>query len=82
MTPERWQRVSELYEAVLDRPAEERGAFLAELCAGDTALRGEVESLLAQDGRHTCASDHIALLDHLGIDSVTCTGNESVGPSS
>jgi hypothetical protein len=24
--------------------------------------------IVAQDGRHTCASDHIALLDHLGID--------------
>ncbi|HZI81578.1 MAG TPA: serine/threonine-protein kinase [Vicinamibacterales bacterium] len=57
MTPERWQRVSELYEAVLDRPAGEREAFLTNLCAGDTGLRREVESLLAQD-------DHHSPLDH------------------
>ena len=53
MTPERWQRVSELYEAVLDRPAGEREAFLAEMCAADTGLRREVESLLAQDDHHS-----------------------------
>jgi tRNA A-37 threonylcarbamoyl transferase component Bud32 len=53
MTPERWQRVSELYEAVLDRPAGERDAFLEDVCAGDTGLRREVESLLAQDDHHS-----------------------------
>ena len=53
MTPERWQRVSELYEAVLDRPAGEREAFLADLCGADTGLRREVESLLAQDDRRS-----------------------------
>ena len=53
MTPERWQRVSELYEAVLDRPAGERDAFLTEVCAGDSALRRDVDSLLAQDNHHS-----------------------------
>src|ERR1041385_228275 len=53
MTPERWQRVSELYEAVLDRPDGEREAFLAEACAGDSALRQEIDSLLAPDDRHS-----------------------------
>jgi serine/threonine protein kinase len=49
MTPEWWQRVSQVYEAVLERPSEEREHFLAEHCAGDAALRAEIESLLAQD---------------------------------
>ena len=49
MTPERWQRVSDLYEAVLERPAGEREAFVADACAGDSALRREIQSLLAQD---------------------------------
>jgi tRNA A-37 threonylcarbamoyl transferase component Bud32 len=53
MTPERWQRVSELYEAVLDRPAGEREAFLLEMCAGDSALRRDIHSLLAQDDRES-----------------------------
>jgi len=53
MTPERWQRVSDLYEAVLDRPASEREAFVADACAGDSALRREIQSLLAQDDHHS-----------------------------
>ena len=46
MTPERWQRVEELYHAAHDRPAGERSAFLAEACRQDHALRRQVESLL------------------------------------
>jgi serine/threonine protein kinase len=46
MTPERWQRVEELYHAAYARPAAERAAFLAEACRGDERLRREVESLL------------------------------------
>jgi len=34
--------------AALDRPAEERPAFLEDACRGDEALRRDVESLLAQ----------------------------------
>src|SRR5687767_7691120 len=49
MTPERWQRVSQLYEAVLNRPPHERRRFLSEACAGDTGLLEEIESLLDQD---------------------------------
>ena len=48
MTPERWQRLDALYHAALARPAAARAAFLADACGGDAALRGEVESLLAQ----------------------------------
>ena len=48
MTPERWQRIEELYHAAQARPADERAAFLAEACRGDEKLRREVESLLNQ----------------------------------
>ena len=48
MTPDRWQRIEELYHAARTRPAPERAAFLDDACAGDGALRGDVESLLAQ----------------------------------
>ena len=47
MKPERWRRIEELYHAALEREEGERAAFLAEACAGDEALRHEVESLLA-----------------------------------
>jgi len=49
MTPERFQRVSEIYHAALDRPAGERAAFVEQMCPGDGELRREVESLLAAD---------------------------------
>ncbi len=47
--PERWHRVDHLFAAALERPPAERAAFLAESCAGDPALRDEVERLLAAD---------------------------------
>jgi len=48
MTPERWQQIEKLYHSVLMRQPAQRPAFLEEACAGDEALRREVESLLAQ----------------------------------
>ena len=47
MDPERWQRVGELFHRALEHGAEERPRFLDDACAGDAALRAEVESLLA-----------------------------------
>ncbi len=51
MQAERWRQVEELYHAALEREPDEREAFLAEACAGDDALRREVESLLRYDDR-------------------------------
>src|SRR5215510_7773121 len=51
MTPERWQCIERLYHTALERDTDERAAFLADACAGDEALRGEVESLLRCDRR-------------------------------
>jgi len=51
MANERWQRVSELFGAALDRPAEDREAFLRASCGGDDELRREVESLVAAQER-------------------------------
>src|SRR5262245_16113019 len=49
MTDERWRRVEALYHAALARDEASRTAFLADECAGDDALRHEVESLLGHD---------------------------------
>jgi len=38
MTPERWQKVEELYQAALERDASERGAYLRSGCAGDIEI--------------------------------------------
>ena len=48
MTPERWQQVEEIFHTALARSESERVTFLVHACAGDLALRREVESLLAQ----------------------------------
>jgi hypothetical protein len=39
-----------MYDAALERPESQRGAFVEEACGGDTALRDEVESLWAEGG--------------------------------
>lgn len=51
MTPERWQREEELFAEALERPPAERPAFLKRECAGDDALRAELESLLSDGGK-------------------------------
>jgi hypothetical protein len=48
MAPERRRRVEELYRAALAHAERERPAFLAGACAGDEALRREIEALLVQ----------------------------------
>ncbi len=46
--PERWRQIEDLFHAARERPPEDRDAFLTAECAGDLALRQEVESLLGQ----------------------------------
>ena len=48
MTPDRSRRIEELYQAAMQHPAHGRAAFLGHACAGDEALRRDIESLLAQ----------------------------------
>jgi TolB-like protein/Tfp pilus assembly protein PilF/tRNA A-37 threonylcarbamoyl transferase component Bud32 len=54
MTPERWQKVEAIFQAALDLVPEERGRYLSEACAHDSALRNDVEGLLSQ---HESAGD-------------------------
>ena len=51
LDPERWRRVSEIFEAVLEHDPERRAAALDQFCGGDEQLRSEVERLLAADAR-------------------------------
>ena len=46
MSADRQRQISELCHAALERNTSDRAAFLREACAGDEALREEVESLL------------------------------------
>jgi len=51
MTPERWQKIEQMYHAALEREESQRSAYLREVCVGDEQLLQEVESLLAQENR-------------------------------
>jgi eukaryotic-like serine/threonine-protein kinase len=51
MTPERWQKVQEVFDLVLSRGPQERAELLEQVCTGDLELRQEVESLLAWEGK-------------------------------
>jgi Tol biopolymer transport system component len=61
LSPEQWRRVEELYHAALTRGEGDRTAFLASACAGDEALRREVESLLAQHVSNVGVLDGLAM---------------------
>ena len=51
MEPERLRSIEETFHAALQLPHAERCRYLAEVCANDSELRVEVESLLAETGR-------------------------------
>src|SRR5437763_1278214 len=48
MSPERWKQIEEVFQSALDLPEAERGGFIASACAGDNALREQVEALVHQ----------------------------------
>ncbi len=76
MTPERWQRVKEIFQSALDRAPEERSSYLACECGGDEALRNEVESLIAsheKDGSFIDSPAYEAVADML-------TGDQELKP--
>ena len=49
MTTARWQRIQALFHEALEQAPAQRTAFLGAECAGDAALREEVETLLEAD---------------------------------
>jgi len=51
MTPQRYERIKEVFLTVCDRPADEQDAAAAELTNGDAQLRQEVQALLAEHRR-------------------------------
>jgi serine/threonine protein kinase/Tol biopolymer transport system component len=51
LAPDDWLRAKDVFAAARALPASDRQAYLSAACAGDEALRQEVESLLASDER-------------------------------
>jgi eukaryotic-like serine/threonine-protein kinase len=65
MTPERWQAIREVLHEALELAPPERSAYLERACASDTALRREVESLLASSEAARSSFLESAPLAHL-----------------
>jgi serine/threonine-protein kinase len=76
MTDERWLRVKALFQAAVERPLEERAAFLAAATGDDAPLRREVESLLASD------TSHVSFLDQLPVASTSMLAALPMDPTS
>src|ERR1041385_8447321 len=51
MHPERWQNCTDIFNLLVEQPADERAAFLERSCNGDEALRRKVELLLKYHDR-------------------------------
>jgi serine/threonine protein kinase/Tol biopolymer transport system component len=67
MSHERWRRVEDICHDALERPTNERAAFLREACGHDDTLRAEVESLLA----NASAAEHSGLgIRDLGLELI------------
>ena len=47
MTPERYHRIGQIFDAALELPSEERAAYLKQASDSDSSLVDEVEKLLA-----------------------------------
>src|SRR6476620_9988904 len=82
MTPERWQQLKQIFQSALERNPAERSAFLSQACAGDEALRSEVESLIAS---HDQAGDSIeamaaeAATEMLSVDRTSSIVGKQIG---
>src|SRR5436190_81011 len=70
MTPQRWTRIEQLFEAASELSGDARTALLDRECAGDTALRREIERMLSADTarapavREAVAAGQALVLEH------------------
>src|SRR5687767_10326659 len=67
---DRWPRVKEIFQSALDRPPQERSAFVRDACGEDGHVRAEVESLLlAHREAGSFAEPGLGIRD-LGVDRI------------
>ena len=81
MDAARWKQIKELFDAALEREPAGRAAFLAVACAGDDALRLEIESLIAADEAPAAVLQEPAVSDALKLvaSSGLPPGNRRIG---
>lgn len=61
MTPERWHKAKEIFQAALGHQASGRVAFLDAACGDDPELRAKVELLLAEDALNNAGSENTTM---------------------
>ena len=66
MTPERWNKIKDLFSSAQECPEEERSDFLMRACGGDLELKAEVEKLLDSH-----SSDDKFLQDSAAIEAIS-----------
>jgi serine/threonine protein kinase len=59
MNPERWHKIEEIFQTVVEHAPGERAVLLTQFCGNDTELRREVESLLNHEVPGTFIQDPI-----------------------
>ena len=75
---ERWRRLEEVCQAALERPAEERAAFIAQACGADEDLRREAASLIDRDAR---AEGFLTTpIGELAAEAITYSPGSTPGP--
>ena len=57
MTPDRWQKIEDLFQAALNLNLDERAQFISHECGSDDNLRREVEALLSFENNDECFID-------------------------
>ncbi len=66
MSSKRHKKASDLFRAACEVAPDARAAFLEQACSGDTKLRAEVATLLAQDEQHPSFLEHAAKQENQG----------------
>ena len=81
MTPERWQKINEVFQSVVELETEDRRAYLDRACDGDESLRGQVETLLAanEDAGTFMAGNAAEDVGHLLEDDSRTLSGQSLG---
>ncbi len=80
MTPEQWEQIGQVYHTALELAPEERADFLARVCAGDEALRREVESLISANEHAGAFIAASALKDAAELVTVETSEPHSTAP--
>jgi serine/threonine protein kinase len=70
MKPERWSKIESIFHKALEADESRRGSVIEESCAGDEALRREVESLLAHHSDSASFIEQPAFADQVNTSSV------------